>query len=136
MRAFEKLGQHLFISAPAAAQHAAVAAFSQDSLRELERRRRQFAARRDFLLPALKSAGLAVPAEPTGAFYVYADCGKDSRAFTRELLEREAVAATPGVDFGSNGTGRFVRFAYTRGLADLEEAAERIRRFAASAASP
>ena len=136
VRAFEKLGQHLFISAPAAAQHAAVAAFSQDSLRELERRRRQFAARRDFLLPALKSAGLAVPAEPTGAFYVYADCGKDSRAFTRELLEREAVAATPGVDFGSNGTGRFVRFAYTRGLADLEEAAARIRRFAASAASP
>jgi aspartate/methionine/tyrosine aminotransferase len=136
VREFEKLGQHLFISAPAAAQHAAVAAFSPDSLKELERRRMEFAARRDFLLPALKGAGLAVPAEPTGAFYIYADCGRDSRSYTKDLLEREAVAATPGADFGANGTGCFVRFAYTRALADLEEAAARIRRFAASSASP
>lgn len=130
VRGFEKLGQHLFISAPAAAQHAAVAAFSADSLKILEERRKEFARRRDFLVPALRKAGLAVPAEPHGAFYVYADCGRDCRLFTRELLENEAVAATPGIDFGANGTDRFVRFAYTRSLEDLEEAAERIARFA------
>ncbi|HKX39032.1 MAG TPA: aminotransferase class I/II-fold pyridoxal phosphate-dependent enzyme [Burkholderiales bacterium] len=135
VREFEKLAQHLFISAPAAAQHAACAAFSKDSLSVLEERRREFAARRDFLLPALRSAGLAVPAAPKGAFYVYADCGRDSRAYARDLLEKEAVAATPGADFGANGTGTCVRFAYTRGLADLEEAAERIRRFAACASA-
>jgi aspartate/methionine/tyrosine aminotransferase len=135
VRGFEKLAQHLFISAPAAAQHAAVAAFSPESIAVLEKRRQAFAARRDFLLPALASAGLAVPAEPKGAFYVYADCRGDSRKFARELLEREAVAATPGIDFGANGTDRFVRFAYTRSLADLEEAAARIRRFAASSPS-
>jgi aspartate/methionine/tyrosine aminotransferase len=49
-----------------------------------------------------------------------------------QLLEKEAVAATPGVDFGANGTERYVRFAYTRAMADLEQAAIRIRRFAAS----
>ena len=135
VREFEKLAQHLFISAPAAAQHAACAAFSKDSLSVLEERRREFAARRDFLLPALRSAGLVVPAEPKGAFYVYADCGRDSRAYARDLLEKEAVAATPGADFGANGTGTCVRFAYTRGLADLEEAAERLRRFAACASA-
>jgi aspartate/methionine/tyrosine aminotransferase len=135
VRGFEKLAQHLFISAPAAAQHAAVAAFSEDSLKILEERRRQFATRRDFLLPELKAAGLGIPAEPKGAFYIYADCNADAKVFARELLEREAVAATPGVDFGANGTGRFVRFAYTRSLADLEEAAARIRRFAASSTS-
>ncbi len=32
VRSFEKLAQHLFISAPSAAQHAAVAAFSDDSM--------------------------------------------------------------------------------------------------------
>jgi aspartate/methionine/tyrosine aminotransferase len=133
VRGFEKLAQHLFISAPAAAQHAAVAAFSADSLRILEERRGEFARRRDFLVPALKNAGLAIPAEPHGAFYVYADCGRDSRAFTRELLESEAVAATPGIDFGANGTERFVRFAYTRSMADLEEAVRRLARFVASA---
>jgi aspartate/methionine/tyrosine aminotransferase len=49
------------------------------------------------------------------------------------LLEKEAVAATPGIDFGANGTRRFVRFAYTRAMRDLEEAAARIRRFAGAA---
>jgi aspartate/methionine/tyrosine aminotransferase len=130
LRGFEKLAQHLFISAPAAAQHAAVSAFSPESLSILEKRRTEFAQRRDFLVPALKKAGLSIPAEPHGAFYVYADCGRDARRFAKELLEKEAVAATPGVDFGANATDRFVRFAYTRSREDLEEAAARIARFA------
>ena len=129
VRGFEKLAQHLFISAPAAAQHAALAAFSAESTAILEQRRLEFAARRDFLVPALKKAGLAIPAEPHGAFYVYVDVGRDSRNFARNLLESEAVAATPGVDFGFNGTDRFVRFAYTRSMEDIEEAAKRIGRF-------
>ena len=129
VRGFEKLGQHLFISAAAAAQHAALAAFSAESISILEKRRYEFARRRDFLVPALRRAGLSVPAEPHGAFYVYADCGRDSKRFSLELLEREAVAATPGIDFGANGTQRFVRFAYTRSLEELEEAVTRIARF-------
>jgi len=129
VRGFEKLAQHLFISAPTAAQHAALAAFSAESIAILEQRRSEFARRRDFLLPALRRAGLAVPAEPRGAFYVYADCGRDSKKFSLELLEREAVAATPGIDFGANGTQRCVRFSYTRGIEELEEAVRRIARF-------
>ena len=129
VRGFEKLAQHLFISASAPAQHAACAAFSLESIRILEQRRSEFAARRDFLVPALKQAGLAIPVEPRGAFYVYAECGGDAKRFTRELLEKEAVAATPGIDFGANGTGTCVRFAYTRSLPDLEESARRIGRF-------
>jgi aspartate/methionine/tyrosine aminotransferase len=132
VRGFEKLAQHLFISAPSAAQHAAVAAFSPESIAVLEERRKEFARRRDFLVPALKRAGLPIPAEPHGAFYVYADCGGDARVFARNLLEKEAVAATPGVDFGANGTARCVRFAYTRSMEDLEEAVRRIGRFASS----
>jgi aspartate/methionine/tyrosine aminotransferase len=133
VRGFEKLAQHLFISAPSAAQHAALAAFLPESISILEARRGEFAKRRDFLVPALKGAGLRVPSEPHGAFYVYADCAGDARAFARELLESEAVAATPGVDFGANGTERFVRFAYTRSLEDLQEAAMRIARFVRAA---
>jgi aspartate/methionine/tyrosine aminotransferase len=131
VRDFEKLAQHLFISAPSAAQHAALSAFLPESLAVLEKRRNEFALRRDFFVPELKKA-LAVPAEPHGAFYVYADCGGDARRFCLELLEKEAVAATPGIDFGANGTAHCVRFAYTRPRPELEEAAARIRRFAAS----
>ncbi len=132
VRDFEKLAQHFFICPPAVAQHAALAALRPDALRVLEERRAEFRRRRDFLLPALERAGLAVPARPTGAFYIYADCSAqaaDAKQFALELLEREAVAATPGIDFGTNGTQRFVRFAYTRGLEDLGEAAGRLARF-------
>ena len=133
VREFEKLAQHLFICAPAIAQHAALACFTSSTLKILESRRREFQRRRDFLVPALERAGLSVPARPSGAFYVYAACPagglQDGKRFAMELLEREGLAATPGVDFGANQTKRYVRFAYTRSMADLEEAAERIARF-------
>jgi aspartate/methionine/tyrosine aminotransferase len=137
VREFEKLAQHLFISAPTIAQHAALACFMPSALKILEQRRIEFQRRRDFLVPALERAGLSVPARPSGAFYVYAACpalGRhkvpcDGKRFAFELLEREGVAATPGIDFGSNQTRRYVRFAYTRSMADLEEAAERLKRF-------
>ena len=134
VRDLEKLAQHFFICAPTVAQHAALAAFQPDTLRVLESRRAEFARRRDWFVPALERAGLGVPARPGGAFYVYADCSRfsDSRSFALGLLEREAVAATPGSDFGANGTSRFLRFAYTRGLAELEEAAARLRRYCGS----
>jgi aspartate/methionine/tyrosine aminotransferase len=65
---------------------------------------------------------------------VYADCSRfgDARSFALGLLDREAVAATPGTDFGSNRTSGFVRFAYTRGLGELEEAAARLQRYCSS----
>jgi aspartate/methionine/tyrosine aminotransferase len=132
VRGFEKLAQHLFISAPAPSQHAACSAFLPETVSILEGRRSEFARRRDFLVPALRHAGLSIPAEPHGAFYVYADCGGDAKRFSLDLLQKEAVAATPGVDFGANGTARFVRFAYTRSMDDLEEAAVRITRFVSS----
>ena len=131
VRDFEKLAQHLFISAPSAAQHAALAAFSSESLKVLEERRAEFGRRRDFFVSELRKS-LTVPADPHGAFYVYADCGGDAKQFCLDLLNQEAVAATPGIDFGANGTARCVRFAYTRPRPELEEAAARIRRFAAS----
>ena len=42
------------------------------------------------------------------------------------------MAATPGIDFGAHGTQRYVRFAYTQGMADLKEAARRVARFCAA----
>ena len=133
VREFEKLAQHLFICAPTIAQHAALACFTASTLEILEDRRREFQRRRDFLVPALERAGLPVPARPSGAFYVYAACPadglQDGKRFAMELLEREGVAATPGIDFGSNETNRYVRFAYTRSMKDLKEAARRVARF-------
>ncbi|HEX5611595.1 MAG TPA: aminotransferase class I/II-fold pyridoxal phosphate-dependent enzyme [Burkholderiales bacterium] len=133
VREMEKLAQHFFISAPTIAQHAAVAALQPESIAIYEERRLEFARRRDFFVPAVARAGLRIPARPEGAFYVYADCSRfgPARDFALGLLGAEAVAATPGTDFGANRTGDFVRLAYTRGMADLEEAAARLKRYCA-----
>jgi aspartate/methionine/tyrosine aminotransferase len=48
------------------------------------------------------------------------------------MLEQAGVAATPGLDFGANGTQHCLRFAYTRSLGELEEAAARIADYCVS----
>src|ERR1019366_6850510 len=73
VREVEKLAQNLFISPSAPAQHAALAAFTAETIAILEARRHQFQRRRDVLLPGLRRLGFRVPVEPNGAFYVYAD---------------------------------------------------------------
>jgi aspartate/methionine/tyrosine aminotransferase len=60
----ERLAQNLFISAPTHSQMAALAAFSPDNLAELERRRREFETRRDFLLQELPGLGFGIPVMP------------------------------------------------------------------------
>jgi len=131
-RAVEKLVQNLFIAASTPAQYAALAAFEPATIAILEARRAEMERRRDFLLPALRELGFGVPVTPQGAFYIYADCSRfsdDSQAFCRELLEQAGVAVTPGADFGGYHSGRYLRFAYTTRMAQLEEGVDRLRRF-------
>ena len=129
--AVEKLAQNLFLAASTPAQHAALAAFTPAAAAIFEARRREFLARRDFLLPALRELGFRIPVTPDGAFYLYADCGRftdDSHGFALRLLEETGVAITPGIDFGGHLPHRHVRFAYTNAIPQLAEGVERLRR--------
>jgi aspartate/methionine/tyrosine aminotransferase len=128
----EKLAQNLYLAAPTPAQHAALAAFEPATLATLSARAREFKARRDYLVPALRGLGFDIPVMPQGAFYVYAGCTRltnDSYAFARDLLEKAGVAITPGVDFGANAPERHVRFAYTQSIERLKEGVARIEAF-------
>jgi len=132
MPALERLAQNLFLAAATPAQHAALAAFSPATLDEIETRKADLRARRDFLLPALRERGFDIPLAPQGAFYLYADCSRltaDSYAFANLLLEQTGIAATPGVDFGSHRAARHIRFAYTQPLPRLADAMARLDRF-------
>jgi aspartate/methionine/tyrosine aminotransferase len=132
VREFEKLSQNIYLSAPTASQHAAIAAFAPETIDILEARRLEFKARRDFLLPALREIGFRIPVVPEGAFYIYADCSAlcdDSFVFARDLLEQAGVAITPGLDFGSNAAKSHVRFAYTSEIPVLAEGVKRIAAF-------
>jgi len=131
-RDVEKLAQNLVLCPSTPAQHAALAAFAPDTIAILEERRAEFRRRRDFLAPALEQIGFRVTARPEGAFYLYCDCSDladDSFTLARDLLEKAGVAATPGLDFGSNAPEKHIRFAYTTGVPRLAEAVERLSRY-------
>ncbi len=131
----ERLAQNLFICPSAVAQYAALACFEPESLAEYERRRAEFKARRDAFIPQLQALGLAVPVVPDGAFYAWADCSQAARRlgvegswdFAFEVMRRAHVAVTPGRDFGSADTQRFVRFSTANSMAHLQEALARLR---------
>ena len=134
MPALERLAQNLFLAAPTPAQHAALAAFSPDTLVELEARKAELRDRRDYLLPALRDRGFAIPTQAQGAFYLYADCSAhtdDSFHFAQVLLEQVGVAVTPGLDFGRHQPQRYLRIAYTQPLPRLAEAVVRLDHFLA-----
>jgi len=129
VRDVEKLAQNLVLCPSTPAQYAALAAFLPETIAILEERRAEFRRRRDFLAPALEAIGLRVTARPEGAFYLYCDCSAlsgDSFALARDLLEKAGVAATPGLDFGSNAPEKHIRFAYTTSVDRLTEAVRRL----------
>jgi aspartate/methionine/tyrosine aminotransferase len=128
----ERLAQNIFIAAATPAQYAALAAFNDETVSELERRRLVFKERRDYLLPALTELGFGISDVPQGAFYLYSDCSaftSDSHAFASELLEKAGVAITPGIDFGEHNATRYVRISYANELDRLNEGVERLRKF-------
>ena len=130
--ATEKLAQNIFIATATHSQYAALAAFDEYSLAELERRRAEFEKRRDFLYNALLRLGFKIPIKPDGAFYIYADCSKftdDSFRFAQDLLETEGVAVTPGKDFGINEANHYIRFAYTTSIDRMATAMQRLEKF-------
>jgi aspartate/methionine/tyrosine aminotransferase len=73
-----------------------------------------------------------VPVEPDGAFYVYIDCsafGADSSVLAARMLDEAGVAMVPGEDFGRHQPQRHLRVSYATGMAELQEAVSRLRRW-------
>lgn len=136
----ERLAQNLFICASTVSQHAALACFEPESLAEFERRRAEFQARRDYFIPALQQLGFSLPVVPDGAFYAWADCSplasklgvepgpNCSWDFAFALMRQAHLAITPGRDFGTADTARFVRFSTANSMAQLQEAVARMQR--------
>ncbi len=130
--AIEKLAQNLFICPSTLAQQAALACFEPATLAIYEARKHAFRERRDYLVPALDAIGIAVPAPPDGAFYVYADCsasGMGSTEFASRLLDEADVCIVPGTDFGSADPERYLRISYATAMPSLVEAVSRMERF-------
>lgn len=129
---FEKLAQNLLICASSLSQRAALACFDPESQAVYEERKAKFKERRDYLVPALESIGLKVPAAPDGAFYIYVDISafsEDSSRFAYDLLDDTGVALVPGKDFGVKDAEKYVRISYANSMDNLREAVDRINGF-------
>lgn len=120
-----------YVCAPSAFQHGAAAGLEQlgpDFYHELAR---DFEAKRDRLVAALRDAGLT-PHVPGGAYYILADAsripGKNAVEKARALLARTGVASVAGSAFFRPGGGEnLLRFCFAKKDADLDAACERLR---------
>ena len=84
--------------------------------------------RRNILVDGLKELGWTLE-RPKATFYVWTrvPARYTSATFTKALLEKCDIVATPGNGFGEHGEG-FVRFALTVDKKRIREAVERIRK--------
>ena len=72
---------------------------------------------------------------PDGAFYAWADCTQAAERlgvagswdFAFEVMRQAHIAITPGRDFGTAETARFVRFSTANSMAQLQESVARLR---------
>ncbi len=124
--AMMKIHQYGIMSAPTLAQAAGVEAMDYGD-KDVDRMRREYRKRRDYMVPALDAIGLST-LMPKGAFYLFPDIrstGLSSEEFCMKLLKEHGVACVPGPAFGSCAEG-FVRMSYATSLDKLKIAVERI----------
>ena len=130
--AVDALAGNIALCPPAAAQEAAVAAFSEESYRQCEAALVDFGRAREVLLARVPELGWGAAAPADGAFYYWADLGEqlvgfaDAREYATALLEATGVAVTPGGDFDPVEGSRCVRLSLAAGPDPIAEALDRI----------
>jgi aspartate/methionine/tyrosine aminotransferase len=132
---FDALAGNFALCPPVPAQHAAIAAFTEESYREADAAVGAFADARTLVLEAIDDLGWTGVAPADGAFYVYAGISDqlgpypDSEAWCEALLEQHGVALTPGTDFDQRDGGTAVRLSLAAGPEAVAAAILRILRF-------
>jgi aspartate aminotransferase len=132
-----RLQSHSTSGPNSVAQKAALAAITGDQS-TVGMMRQEFDRRRQTMIQRLRAMPAITCPEPKGAFYAfprvlayygrrYDDQVVDgSMAFSRLFLENEKVATIPGFAFGEDA---HVRLSYATGMAQIEEAMNRLERF-------
>ncbi|MDQ4084478.1 MAG: aminotransferase class I/II-fold pyridoxal phosphate-dependent enzyme, partial [Actinomycetota bacterium] len=128
-RAVDVLTGNFTICPPVLAQHAGLAAFTDESYAEADSHVARYAENRAVLLDGLPRLGLSGLAPADGAFYIYADVShltQDSMAFCRRMLAETGVATAPGVDFDTESGNRYVRLSFAGSTDEAAIALERL----------
>lgn len=129
--AMTKIHQYTILCASIVSQMAAVEAL-RNGLKEVERMKKEYRQRREFMVKGLNKIGLKCR-KPEGTFYIFPSIkgtAYNSIDFARILLKKEKVALVPGSAFGASGRD-YVRISYASSLDSLKEALHRIEHFLA-----
>ncbi|MBI9113823.1 pyridoxal phosphate-dependent aminotransferase [Sanguibacter suaedae] len=125
----DALAGNVALCPPALAQHAGVAAFSDEGYAAARANVEQYAVSRRLVLDRLDELGWDRVAPADGAFYVYADIsrsGLDSVTWCARLLAETGVALTPGTDFDGVAGHDWVRLSFAAAPETVSEAVDRI----------
>ena len=132
-RAMAKLQSHSTSHPTSFVQYACVRAMQnrEQSLEAVYAMLEQYKARKDWLIPALRSIEGFKVAMPEGAFYAFVDVRdllgdrfKTSADFADSLLTEAHIAVTDGAGFGADG---FLRISYATSIENLQTAVERMK---------
>jgi aspartate aminotransferase len=133
-KAIDAIQSHSTSNPTSFAQKGAVAALNgpQDHLKlwmAEYAKRRGYAHQRLSAIPGISCVNAK------GAFYLFPNISKlglKSTEFCARLLEREKVAAVPGIAFGADD---YLRISYATSMANIEKGLDRLEKFARSLAS-
>jgi aspartate/methionine/tyrosine aminotransferase len=130
--AVDALAGNVALCPPTPAQLAALGAFTDRSYAEADANVAALASTRALLLGSLDRLGWGPVAPADGAFYLWADIGRqlgphiDSVAWCRALLDEAGVAVVPGTDMDRVEGGRWVRASFAAGPEVVAAAVDRI----------
>jgi len=123
----QKMQQNFYISTSSFIQVAGIAALQKAGAAQASMRK-VFNQRRRVMIDGLRELGFRIAVEPTGAFYVFANAKhytRDSYRFAFDVLKKNKVGFTPGIDFGPSGEG-FLRFSYAADIKKIREGLARL----------
>jgi len=132
-KAIDAIQSHSTSNPTSFAQKGAVAAL-QGSQSHLQTWLAEYAKRRLYAHNRLNSIPGISCVNAKGAFYLFPNISKlglNSTDFCAQLLEREKVAAVPGIAFGADD---YLRLSYATSMANIEKGLDRLENFARSLA--
>jgi len=100
----------------------------------VERMRREYQDRRDYIFGRLMVMPGIEVAKPQGAFYIFPRIGGNDIAFSERLLSKAKVVVVPGSSFGTHGEGH-IRLCYATSMGSIEKAMDRLEGFMATGAT-
>jgi len=132
-KAFGNIASHLTGCLSSITDAAGAASFNCD-LTDVNKMKKEFIKRREYLLKRIEAIdGLSIY-PPKGAFYAFINIKhfmdnkafKNSSEFCDKLLSEGLISLTPGDAFGADG---FVRFSFAASMKNIEKGLDRLEEF-------